>query len=87
MNALVKLGVAAKRLEAEGYGDMHPVAVLRRKVDPKPEKWGHREHPVIPNLLYLLDYSCRKISDVYPVLGCLLYKNYTIIELGTLLAA
>jgi hypothetical protein len=87
MNELVKLGVAAKRLEAEGYGDKHPAAVLRRMVDPKPEKWGHREHPVTHNLLYLLDYSCRKISDVCPVLGCLLYKNYTIIELGTLLAA
>jgi outer membrane protein OmpA-like peptidoglycan-associated protein len=26
MNELVKLGIDAKRLEAEGYGDMHPVA-------------------------------------------------------------
>jgi hypothetical protein len=41
-----------------------------RPLDTKPAKWGHREHPVTPNLLSLLRFSCRQFSDACPVLGC-----------------
>jgi len=41
-----------------------------RPLDPKPEKWGHREHPVTPNLLCYLLLTQRQFSDVCPVLGC-----------------
>ena len=41
-----------------------------RPLDPKPEKWGHRGHPVTPNLLCYLPLTKRQFSDVCPVLGC-----------------
>jgi len=39
-----------------------------RPLDLKPAKWGHRKHPVTPNLLFLLDYSYRQFLDIFRVL-------------------